>query len=585
MCGLCGIVGPAAEQATIAEMTDRLVHRGPDSGGLFCDEGIALGHRRLSILDLSEAGHQPMSLGTLTIVYNGEIYNFRELRDELPGPFRSDSDTEVLLHLYRDEGPSCVERLEGMFAFAIWDAQTRSLFAARDPLGIKPFHYRRLGGRGLAFASEIKGLLPLGRPSVDPVAMRDFFTYKYVPTPSSIYQEISKLPPGHTLHFCDGEMTIKRYWQAVSTTERNQPDEAQEELEELLQRVVNAHTLSDVPVGVFLSGGIDSSTVTACLDAPRTFNLGFDVRSHDESAVARRVASQLGAHHQTLQADGFDLESALARFVRIYDEPFGDHGAWAMFLIAERARQEVTVALTGEGGDELFAGYHWYHKHPAQRPDLRHRLAVALLSPLSATSRSAQRHLANGLERYSMFLGPFAPMQKAALLHPALTTSDHDDLWFFRAAWREDLEPLKRLQWADVHTYLTDDMLPKVDRATMAVSLEARPPLVDKRIVEFALSLAPAVLRSGERGKLPLRRFLARHIDSSAFERPKIGFSMPVRRWLRQQPALFQGACQRLARAEILAQRRHYRVHTNEQAWCLLVLDRWMQENDQYRGL
>ena len=565
-------------------MNDCLVHRGPDSAGLFCDDGMALGHRRLSILDLSAAGAQPMSLGGLTIVYNGELYNYRELRAGLRGPFRSESDTEVLLRLFLEEGPRCVERLQGMFAFAIWNERERSLFAARDHLGIKPFHYRMLPGQGLAFASEIKALLPLGRPSLNRDALRDFFTYKYVPTPKTIYEGIVKLPPAHTLEYRDGGLTLRRYWQPESSEERSEPESAQEELEELLEEVIRAHTVSDVPVGVFLSGGIDSSTVTACLDAPRTFNLGFDVRSHDESAIAERVAEQLGAEHKTLLATGFDLDSALERFVRIYDEPFGDHGAWAMFLIAERARQEVTVALTGEGGDELFAGYHWYHKHPTQTSRLKHRVALRLLPPLSAASRSAQRHVATGLERYSMFLGPFTRLQKGALLDPSLTASDYDDLWFYRNAWRDDLAPLKRLQWADVHGYLTDDMLTKVDRATMAVSLEARPPLVDRRLVEFALSLSPGVLRCGERGKLPLRRFLAKRIDRDAFERPKIGFSMPVRRWLRRRPELLQQAGARLKSAGILASSRP-RVHTNEQAWCLLVLDRWLERNQHYRGV
>ncbi len=584
MCGLCGIVGPGADRDLITRMNEALVHRGPDAAGLFCDEGIALGHRRLSILDLSEAGNQPMTLGDLTIVYNGELYNYRQLRSELGGEFHSESDTEVLLRLFLEEGPSCVERLQGMFAFAIWDQRKRALFAARDPLGIKPLHYRLLPDRGIAFASEIKALLPLGRPALERDALRDFFTYKYVPTPKTIYESIEKLPPAHALHFREGELELQRYWQASSSTERDDPEAAQEEFEVLLKEVVQAHTISDVPLGVFLSGGIDSSAVTACLESPQTFNLGFDVGSHDESAIAERVARQLGARHQTLQATGFDLDSALEQFVSIYDEPFGDHGAWAMFLIAQCARQEVSVALTGEGGDELFAGYHWYHKHPTQKSHLRHRLALHLFPPLSAASRSAQRRAATGLERYAMFLGPFTPLQKSSLLDSRLQGPEYDDLWFYRRAWRDDLEPIKRLQWADVHSYLTDDMLPKVDRATMAVSLEARPPLVDKRIVEFALSLSPRLLRDGTRGKLPLRRFLDKRLDRESFERPKIGFSMPVRRWLRSQPGLLRRACERLVRAEVLAARRH-RVHTNEQAWCLLVLDRWLEHNEFYRGL
>ena len=576
MCGIAGIVGEEASRETAERMSAALVHRGPDDHGLWSAPGVVFGHRRLTILDLSDAGHQPMSLGPYTLVYNGEIYNFRELREELPGPFVSDSDTEVLLHLYARDGERCVERLHGMFAFALWDEKRRSLFLARDRLGIKPLFYRELEG-GLAFASEVKGLLPLGRPAIDPTALRDFFSYKFIPAPKSIYRGICKLRPAHTLTFDDAGLRISRYWHPESSTRRQDGDLALEELESLLATVVPDHTLADVPVGVFLSGGIDSTAVTANLEKPHTFTLGFDVKAYDETEAARRTAEHLGAPHHALTARGVDLEEALEAIPRIYDEPFGDHGAWPTFMISREARREVKVALTGEGGDELFAGYHWYTKWGRHRPNPWNRALAALMPVLSSAGRSAQRRSADGLERYSMFIGPFTPRQKKALLTPELMTSDYDDLWYFREFWREDLDPIKRLQWADLHTYLPDDMMTKVDRASMAVSLEARPPMLDHRLVEFALSLDPTLMHDTERGRVLVRRHLAKRVPPETLTRSKIGFSMPVRRWVRNRPDLLKGALSRLADAGILRRIRSGSFN-NEQTWSLLVLDRWLTQ-------
>ena len=598
MCGIAGIVGagvsPESGARLVAEMTRRLRHRGPDDHGLWNRGPVHLGHRRLSILDLSQAGHQPMTHGPFTIVYNGEIYNFAALRKELGGEFRSRSDTEVVLRLYEQLGPACVHRLEGMFAFAIWDESRRRLFIARDRLGIKPLLYRSLAGGGLAFASELKSLVgleaPLDTPAVDRSSLSDFFSYKYIPTPKTIWSGVAKLPAAHWLLFepdRGGEPRLEKYWEPDAGVTVNDLDVALEEFEDLLGRVVKQHTLADVPVGVFLSGGIDSTTLVANLDRPSTFTLGFDIRSHDESSAAREIAAHFATEHHEELATHLDVEEALEAMPALYDEPFGDHGSWAMFMVARLARQKVKVALTGEGGDEMFAGYHWYDKHPRFRSTVWNRLLASLLPTFSAAGRSHQRRAATGLERYSMFLGPFTPAQKTRLLGPELSSpgaasgddSAYDDLWHFRRYWRQDLDPLKRLQWADLHTYLVDDMLTKVDRATMAVSLEARPPFVDHRIVEFVLSLAPELLRNSDHGKVLPRRFLAGKVPPGTLTRRKIGFSMPVRRWIRQQPALLERALSELSRAGILRSplpRALDRVpFNNEQCWCLLVLDRW----------
>lgn len=587
MCGIAGIVGSvdpgliADPRDAVERMATTLRHRGPDDGGLDVldvRDGVgAFGHRRLAILDPSPAGHQPMTRDGCTIVYNGEIYNFHQLRSQLPGPFQSNSDTEVLLALYLRHGPACVERLVGMFAFAIWDARQQRLFAARDRLGIKPLIYRELPGGGLAFASEIKALLDLGHPSLDRSALRDFFTYKYIPTPKTIFQGIRKLPPAHTLIY-DGTLTISRYWQPESSTSLDHPDTAFEQFSSLLQGVVNDHLLSDVPVGVFFSGGIDSTAVAASVERPRTFTLGFDAKSHDESAIAERIAEHLGTRHRMRRATGAGLEEALDAMPGLYDEPFGDHGSWAMRLIAGVAVEDVKVALTGEGGDELFAGYHWYDKLTRFSSSPGWRFAARFLPTLSTVGRSAERRGASGLERYAMFLGPFTLRQKRALLDPELMAGEYDDLWFFRQHWRPELAPLKRIQWLDLHTYLPEDMLTKVDRATMAVSLEARPPFVDHRMVDFALSLDSTLLQKDGQGKLLSRRYLAPRLPAGVLDRPKIGFSMPVRRWAKRNPALLDAALRRLKRAGVLQSSRQLSL-TNEQVWSLLVLDSFLERH------
>ncbi|MDX1642915.1 MAG: asparagine synthase (glutamine-hydrolyzing) [Thermoanaerobaculia bacterium] len=580
MCGIVGIVGTEVPRQRIERMTDLLSHRGPDDRGVWTAPGVALGHRRLSILDLSSAGRQPMSHAGRTLVYNGEIYNFRQLAGDLGQELISSSDTEVLLRLLARDGLACLDRLVGMFAFGLWDDRRRSLWLGRDRLGIKPLYYRQLPPGGIAFASEIEPLLELGRPEIDTSSLRDFFTYKYVPTPKSIYRGIYKLPPGHTLIFRpdDGSKPeIECWWTPEASSALDRPDEALERLESLLAEVVPAHTLADVPYGVFLSGGIDSTTLAANLDRPRTFTLGFDVRSHDEAGDARRVAEHFGACHHEEPAASVDLEEAVERIPVIYGEPFADHGAWPVYMISRAARRQVKVALAGEGGDELFAGYHWYDKWPRFRSTPLNRLLARWVPPLTASGRSLQRRAATGLERYAMFLGPFTLAQKRAFLSPDLMADDYDDLWHFRRFWRQDLPALKRLQWADIHTYLVDDMLTKLDRASMAVSLEARPPLLDHRLVEFALALDPTLLRDERQGKLLLRRHLAPRVPPEILTRRKVGFSMPVRRWAGAHPDLFAGAVGRLADRGILRRRRLPRLN-NEQTWSLLILDSWLRQ-------
>jgi asparagine synthase (glutamine-hydrolysing) len=578
MCGIVGIIGEAPEPGQVERMARALSHRGPDDHGVQQVPGACLGHTRLSILDLSQAGHQPMSLGPLTISYNGEVYNFKELRRSLAGPFLSQCDTEVILHAFQLWGPRCVDQLRGMFAFAIWDADARQLFLARDRLGIKPLYYTELPG-GLAFASELKALLELRRPAVDPTALRDYLSYKYIPEPKSVYAGIHKLPPAHTLLW-DGTLHLERYWQPATEVRISDAGEAVEQLGAMLTEIVPEHTIADVPVGVFLSGGIDSTTVTAHLERPRTFTLGCDVARRDEAPKGRLVADHFGTDHTEVTATSMDLDEALEVVPRTFDEPFGDSSAWATYQVSRLARQYVTVCLSGEGGDELFCGYQWYSKWPSQRPTLAHNLLSRILPPFSAAARSCQRRTSTGLDRYAEFLGPFTGVQKRALLGPRLADDGYDDLWHLRRFWDEGLEPLKRMQWMDLHTYLPGDLLTKVDRTSMAHSLEVRPPLLDHRLVEFALSLDTRLLRDveGNRGKLIVRQLMRNRVPEGLFELAKRGFNMPIRSWLKGRRELLDDALDRLAEAGIIRRPRGASF-SHEQSWTLMVLDRWLTDS------
>ncbi len=576
MCGIAGIIGHQGSPDQIEKMTNALAHRGPDDSGIWTAPGVFLGHRRLSILDLSAAGHQPMVHGGLTIVYNGELYNFRQLRDQLTGSFQSESDTEVVLHLYAKYGERCVEYMRGMFAFAIWDGQRKRLFAARDRIGIKPFFYCQLE-RGFAFASELKALLQVASPAIDRTALSDFFTYKYVPPPKTIYEGMSKLAPAHTLIW-DTQLHIQRYWHPESSEIISDPQGALEQYESLVHDAVSSHTLSDVPVGVFLSGGIDSTTVVANLNRPKTFTLGFDVKTHDETDAAREIAQAFNTEHHQEIAGWEDLNTALDTMVDVYDEPFGDHSGWPVFLISRSARESVTVALSGEGGDELFAGYDWYDKFTKWRSIPFNRSLARLLPPFWRGARSYQRHSAIGLERYAMLQGLFTPRQKTALFSPDLQFDEYDDLWFYRQHWRPELSPIKRLQWIDMHTYLPEDILTKVDRASMKVSLEVRPPLLDHPLVEFALAMHPKLMRDTQRGKLIMRHSLKSRVPPGTLDRRQSGFTSPVRRWSKRQPNLLGDALKRLSTAGIIQDFRLGRL-TNEQIWSLLFLDRWIERN------
>src|ERR1700721_1725924 len=351
MCGIAGIIGPRASAEVARGMALRLRHRGPDGEGEWGQPGVALAHRRLAILDLSEGAHQPMVFDSQVLSYNGEIYNHAQLRAELQGPWHSTGDTEVLVHLLAEQGRACLDRLVGMFAFAAWDTREQRLLLARDRLGIKPLYYRVVPD-GIAFASELKALLVLGQPEIDRSAVRDFLFHGYIPAPKTIYRGIAKLPAGHTLTWAKGHISIERYWNPSTAFEARSADDTVHELDALLRDVVPAHTLSDVPVGVFLSGGIDSALTASYLETPRPYTLGFDGGARSETDAARRAAGHLRTEHMEMTAPQADFAGALEHMPGLFDEPFGDSAAWSNYLIARSPPREVRGAWRGEGGAE-----------------------------------------------------------------------------------------------------------------------------------------------------------------------------------------------------------------------------------------
>jgi asparagine synthase (glutamine-hydrolysing) len=573
MCGIAGIVGPGASAQMARNMAQRLAHRGPDGDGVWSQPGVALSHRRLAIQDLTDAGSQPMLFGSQVLTYNGELYNHERLRATLPGPWASSGDTEVLLRLLATEGSACLSRVVGMFAFASWDTEAARLLLARDRLGIKPLYYRLLPD-GIAFASELKALMLLGTPEVDQSAVRDFLFHGYIPAPKTIYRGICKLPAAHTLTWQAGRVSIERYWSPSSTVIERSADETVQQLDALLAEVIPQHTVSDVPVGVFLSGGIDSALTAYYLDAPRTYTLGFEADGRSEAHAARQVAEHLHTEHLEMMAPQADFAGALDRIPALFDEPFGDSAAWSNYLIAQFARREVTVALSGEGGDEIFCGYPRYWSRIGARSNLLNRSLARYLPPLSRLASSMQRRGLVGLPAYAAALGGMTAQQIDALLSPSWKEPEYDYLWFYRQFWRGDLQPLAQLRWLDLNTDLAEGLMTKVDRTSMAHSLEVRPPLLDHRLVEFMLSVTPKLLvdERRRRGKLLVRRLMEPRLPPDHLNRPKSGFGLPVHRWLKQHPKLLDDAVRRLMDRGVLQRA----VGTEfRRAWYLLVLDRW----------
>lgn len=575
MCGLVGIAGshPIPDLAALIQGMNRtLHHRGPDQDGIFVHESgrAALGHKRLSILDLSH-GRQPMTDadGMLTLVFNGEIYNHHEVKAELLAkghPIRTRSDTETLLYAYKEWGEGCLPRLRGMFAFAVFDRRDGSIFLARDRLGIKPMYYGRHAG-SLLFASECKAILEYpGFPrDMDLEALSDYFSLMYVPAPKSIYRHIRKLPAGHWLKAAPGaDPVIRAYWDLDFRDDepgyRTEADfgRAREELLACLEDAVRSHMESDVPLGAFLSGGVDSAAVVALMarnsrQSILTNTIGFSVKSFDESAQAAETAAALKTEHREFQVDPAAVP-ALEKLAWHYDEPFADSSMIPTSYVCEMARRRVTVALSGDGGDENFAGYRRYLFDRFENR-VRDRLPAALRAPVFGTlgylypkadrlpqvfrAKTLLQNLARSpVEGYFRSLTHVHPEMKARLFSGDLRRSlgGYDSLSVFEEHWNRcrSRDPLSRVQYLDFKTYLPEDILTKVDRASMAHSLEVRVPVLDHKVVELAARMPSGWKLHGRESKYIFKQALAPVVPGFVFGRKKTGFSIPMAQWFRR---------------------------------------------------
>ena len=621
MCGICGKIyfDPArlVTQQEVLQMSHTLAHRGPDGEGVWANDNVGLAHRRLAIIDLRAVAAQPMSNadGSVWITFNGEIYNFRELRADLEARgyrFRTQSDTEVIIHAYEAYGRDCLARLRGMFAFAIWDARTRVLLLARDRVGKKPLFYW-IGRDRLLFASEIKALLvdravPL---APDPRAVDHFLALHYVPAPNTAFQGIYKLPAAHWLEVRDGQIETGRYWKLRYTPKQHLTEQdAVAELRWRLAEAVRLRLVSDVPLGAFLSGGIDSSAVVAYMaqetTAPvRTFAVGFEESAFDERQFARMVAERYGTDHTELIVKA-PVTDILPRLVWHYDEPFGDASAVPSYAIAALTRQYVTVVLNGDGGDENFAGYDRYFMHrlichgdKVPRQVWRTVAALTRRLPAGWHHHAFYKRLAKAAEllaqvperRYVRWFGLCTPEERHHLYTAAFRAtvggSDPEAL-FVEVFGQSDAE-----EWtdatlaADVQLYLADDLLVKMDRATMAHSLEARSPFLDHSLMEFVASLPAHFKLAGRNKKYLLKAALRGVLPDVVLDRPKMGFSAPIAHWFRNElremaydvlltpTTLQRGYFRKQVMAQLLDEHCTGRQDHAETLWQLLVLELW----------
>jgi asparagine synthase (glutamine-hydrolysing) len=622
MCGIVGIVkndNSPVDQSLISRMCDAIRHRGPDEDGFYFSEGVGLGMRRLSIIDL-KGGQQPIHNQDRNawIVFNGEIYNYRELRDKLEKlghTFYTNSDTEAIIHTYDQYGADCPKHLRGMFAFAIWDERTRELFLARDRVGKKPILYAHVNGK-LIFGSEFSALLlhpDIGR-EIDTEAIHHYLSFMCVPAPLTAYRAIRKLEPGHSLRWRKGEIKIEQYWQPdFSKKIKISEQEAGERTVEILRDAVKVRLMSEVPLGAFLSGGIDSSAVVALMsqessEPVKTFSIGFEEQDFSELHHARRVAEHVGADHHEFIVRPDALE-VLPLLVEHYGEPYADSSAIPTYYVARETRKHVTVALNGDGGDESFAGYERYaamrlaekyHRIPAVLRDSLVQQAIRLI-PSSETKRSRMRDVKRFIqaaslpkvERYLRWVSVFDTAAKASLysaefLHETQSIRAADILnpWFSRANGAGIVDAALL---ADINTYLPNDLLVKVDIATMAVSLEARSPFLDHHLIEFAASLPEKLKLRGLTTKYLLKRMLKKLLPAENLDRRKMGFGVPIGHW-------FRGKLQPFLRETVLSERALNRglfrpeavkqlveLHTrgerdySHQLWTLLMLELWFQ--------
>jgi asparagine synthase (glutamine-hydrolysing) len=617
MCGIAGMLGTelgcVADPAVLRRMCDVIVHRGPDDDGYYVNGAVGLGMRRLSIIDLS-TGHQPISNEdeTIWIVYNGEVYNFIELRDELRARghvFRTNTDTEAIVHLYEEFGSDCVKRLRGMFAFAIYDSRNRSLLLARDRLGKKPLHYA-FDGEWLVFGSEIKSLLEAapGLAEVNREGILNYFYFGYIPDPQSAFRNIHKLPPGHLLEYRNGRLEVKQYWDvpAYGTRESISEEECLEELERRLAEAVRMRLVSDVPLGAMLSGGVDSSIVVGLMAKAtsrpvKTFTIGFDHNEFDETHYARQVANRFATEHHELVLKP-DVVGTLEKLTPGLEEPFADSSILPTYYVSRLAREHVTVALSGDGGDELFAGYDRYTRL-LQRSQLNHlpqwlgrfyREQIFHRTP-SFYGRRFLFNISLPLrDRYidSVSHFPAWGRERGLFSHDFQAWSDsvESPLNLFRRYFDEApaKDFISRLLYLDTKTYLPFDILTKVDRMSMATSLEVRVPMLDHIFLEWVTSMPLSLKLRNMSGKYILKKLAERiGVPSQVLHRPKRGFAMPLVHWMRRElrrelveillepRTLERGYYSKTALRRLVEEHTSARRDRSHELWLLLMLELW----------
>lgn len=627
---MCGITGWANldsstplnnnDEAVLHSMCEAIVHRGPDSEGLWTGDGVALGMRRLSIIDL-HTGDQPVfnTDRSVIVMMNGELYNYREVRADLQKrgyTFRTNSDTEILPHLYDEYGDAMLEHVSGMFAFALWDTKRKRLLIARDRFGEKPLYYGTFG-RKLIYGSEVKTLLahPDVKTDLNLDALRQYLSFDYVPAPHSIYQGINKLPAAHKLVLENGAVKIDRYWSLSFEKPIEKPSvaEAAEHLRELLSDAVRRQLVSDVPLGILLSGGVDSSTIAAfavrhATETVKTFSIGFTEDSFDESKYAREVSRHLGTEHYEDILSVDTAASLIGDIGKWLDEPLSDGSLLPTYLLASFVRKHVTVALGGDGGDEIFAGYPMYYAHKIagmyeRVPGvLRKGLIEPAVNamPVSAKNMSldykAKRFIRaanyDPVTRHHSWFGSFAIDQHNSLLTREVLAHTSADI--YRDA--KDLlkttdakSRIEQMQFLDINFYMAEDILTKVDRAAMAVSLETRAPFLDPRVAEYAASLPPEYKLRGNKGKFILKEAVKDMLPASILNRPKKGFGIPIAQWLRgnlnplmhdmlaadrlKQQGIFDAAYVQ----KLITEHETSKASHHKELWTLLVFQLWYQ--------
>lgn len=626
MCGITGIFDTRGkrdiDRAVLTRMNETQFHRGPDEGGIHVEPGVGLGHRRLSIIDLS-TGQQPLynEDGSVCVVFNGEIYNYQDLIPELQAlghVFHTRSDTEVIVHGWEAWGERCVDRFRGMFAFALWDRNRETLFLARDRLGVKPLFYALLPDGQLLFGSELKSLLAHGglQRDIDPLAVEEYFALGYVAEPRSIFRQARKLPPAHTLVVRRGDAAAepREYWDVRFTLDASIGlDEACRELERRLSESIRLRMISEVPLGAFLSGGVDSSAVVAMMasqskEPVNTCSIAFSDPAFNESAFAQKVADRYHTRHfvDMVESDDFDLIDTLAR---LYDEPYADSSAIPTYRVCQLARRHVTVALSGDGGDESFGGYRRYLSHLMEER-MRSALPQGLRRPLFGTlgrlypkadwaprvfrAKTTFESLARtSVEAYFHSVAVIRNVQRRQIFSDAFKAElggYNAQQVFDRHAARADTDdPLALIQYLDLHTYLVGDINTKVDRASMAHSLEVREPLMDHPLVEWLGTLPTSLKMHDGEGKYLLKKAMEPHLPNDVLYRRKMGFAVPLARWfrgpLRQRvrddllggPMLETGWFNRIAMEQIVEQHETGRYDHSTPIWVLLMFNAFLR--------